>query len=194
MNTTELDKMYAVSYLGENSNKTPFPMEGFGKVKVETYGEFTRKGVETYMSYFKKYLNKDGVFYDLGSGLGKMVIHIGEATDVKKSCGIEYSKERSNVALDIKKNYADDNNRIKLIEGDILKHDLSDATIVYFDNTCYSNESCTQIFDALPNGCLITYKRYFKNIDMSSQTKIAGVEFNRTYFQNTLLTYIKGDK
>ena len=194
MTEQELKGMYSVPYTGKNSNKTKFHQEGFNNVKVETYGEFTKKGVESYINYFKKNLTKDDVFYDLGSGLGKMVIHIGECTDVKKSVGIEFSNERHNIAVDIKRKYANRNNRISLINGDILKRNLRDATIIYFDNTCYSNESCEDIFNALPDGCLITYKRFFRNIPINEQKSIKDCEFERTYFQKNLYTYIKGDK
>ena len=194
MTDKELKEMYAIPYTGKNSNKTVFHQEGFNNVKVETYGEFTKKGVESYINYFKKNLTKDDVFYDLGSGLGKMVIHIGEHSDVKKSIGIEFSNERHDIAVDIKKTYANRNNRISLINGDILKRNLHDATIIYFDNTCYSNESCEDIFNALPNGCLITYKRFFRNIPIKEQVSISDCEFERTYFQNSLYMYIKGDK
>ena len=172
MTSKELNEMYATPYTGENTNKTHFPMEGFNNVAIETYGEFTRKG----------------------SGLGKMVIHIGEATEVKKSIGIEYSRERHLVASKLKETFASKNNRISLINSDIFKQSLSDATIVYFDNTCYSNEGCTRVYNALPDGCLITYKRFFRNIALSEQINIKDCEFDRTYFQKSLYMHIKGDK
>lgn len=194
MTSKELNEMYATPYTGENTNKTHFPMEGFNNVAIETYGEFTRKGTESFIEYFKEHLNRDSVFYDLGSGLGKMVIHIGEATEVKKSIGIEYSRERHLVASKLKETFASKNNRISLINSDIFKQSLSDATIVYFDNTCYSNEGCTRVYNALPDGCLITYKRFFRNIALSEQINIKDCEFDRTYFQKSLYMHIKGDK
>ena len=54
-------------------NKTKFPP----LVGKDTYGEITYQGVEKLVQYFKKYFNKNTVFYDQGCGLGKMVIHIG---------------------------------------------------------------------------------------------------------------------
>ena len=194
MTSKELNEMYATPYTGENANKTHFPMKGFNDVAIETYGEFTRKGTESFIKYFKEHLNKESVFYDLGSGLGKMVIHIGEATEVKKSVGIEYSRERHLVAFKLKETFASKNNRISLINSDIFKQNLSDATIVYFDNTCYSNEGCTQIYNALPPGCIITYKRFFRNIPLSEQVHIKDYDFDRTYFQKSLYMYTKADK
>jgi SAM-dependent methyltransferase len=193
MNDKELDEMYTTSGNGEYMNKTEFPMEGLGSVKIETYGEFNRNGVETYINYFKDHLNENSVFYDLGSGLGKMVIHIGEEANIKKSIGVEYSKERHIGATHLKENYVSDNDRISFINGDILKQDLSDATIIYFDNTCYSNEMCEEIYNLLPKGCLITYKRYFPHLDFNIQKKIVDVEFERTYNQNQLVVHTKGD-
>ena len=38
-----------------------------------TYGEATQKGVESLVKFFKDYFNQIPLFYDLGSGLGKMV-------------------------------------------------------------------------------------------------------------------------
>ena len=49
MTSKELNEMYATPYTGENTNKTHFPMEGFNNVAIETYGEFTRKGTESFI-------------------------------------------------------------------------------------------------------------------------------------------------
>ena len=62
-------------------NKTTFPAD----VGISTYGELRTEGVDILLKEFKKYFNKDAVFYDLGCGLGKVVFHIGIKTTIKKN-------------------------------------------------------------------------------------------------------------
>ena len=130
-----LEEMYKTSpYSSQFRNKTEFDENKVGK---STYGEITQIGTDNIVKKFKNYFNSNTVFYDLGSGLGKMVIHIGLEYNIKKSVGIEYSKERHKGAIHLKKKYAKDSNNIKLICGNFLKNNISDATVIYIDNTSF---------------------------------------------------------
>ena len=137
-------------------NKTNFIKSLVGS---GTYGELTQKGVDAVVSKFKKYFNSETVFYDLGSGLGKMVTHVGVQYGIKKSVGIEYSKERHECALYIKENYLGDYNNIEFICGDFNKVGFSDATVIYMDNTAYPDAISEKIYEGIPSGCLLIYKR-----------------------------------
>ena len=87
----KIDKVYS-TLDGYNVNKsgniTP-------KNVVETYGELTIEG-------FNKLLGdnswKGYNFYDLGSGVGKVVIYSHLLKDFDKSVGVEFNKERHNKA------------------------------------------------------------------------------------------------
>lgn len=161
---------------------------------VETYGEVTQRGTNNLVKTFRKYFNKDTVFYDLGSGLGKMVLHIGMQYDVKKSIGIEYSKERHQGALHLQKQYANEYSNITFLNKSFFDHDFSDATVVYMDNTAFTNEMDTRIYKLIPAGCLVLYKKYFYKIglpfkEQEKNTYNSLVE--RTYGQSKLVYLIK---
>ena len=176
------------------ANKTSFAgIEGLGKVSAATYGEFTYEGGVNFVKYFKDHLGKDAVFYDIGSGFGKLVIHIGMETNVKKSVGVELSLERHEKAVELYETYASEYNNIVLARGNVLKLNLSDATFVYVDNTCFGNGLCEQIWNMLPNGCLVTSKRPWPTLPLNKQEKVADL-FHRNYFQSHIIVCTKGDK
>lgn len=108
-----------------------------------TYGEITDEGVLQLI----KELNptKDDVFYDLGSGAGRMVITMHLISPVKKTLGIELASSRHEKAMqalkDIKKEIKVHPLRIIDFKNeDLLKFPLHDATIIYTASTCFSDK------------------------------------------------------
>ena len=182
----KLTEIYNTSPYLEFKNKTKFDQKVIGS---DVYGEITEKGTDMIVNRFKEYFNPNTIFYDLGSGLSKMVIHIGMKYNVKESIGIEYSKERHQGALFLKENYAKEYDNIKIYCKSFLNHDLSNATVVYMDNTVYPDDINTKIYEKLSKGCLIIYKKKFRNIS-ENQVKVEnGTE--RTYRQNYFYWIIK---
>lgn len=182
-----LKKIYETSPYLEWKNTTDF--ESIKSSPV--YGEITQKGTDMLVEKFKDHFNDNTIFYDLGSGLGKMVIHIGLQYGVKKSIGIEYSKERNNGAQHLKNTYAKENDNIILIQGDILDNDLSDATIVYVDNTVFPNDIMEKIYNKLPKDCLILYKRTLWFLPKEYKQKFQTNVTERTYKDHTLMWLFK---
>lgn len=178
-----LDEIYNVSPYLEYKNKTEFT----GDLNP-TYGEVTKQSTNAIVNEFKEYFNENTIFYDLGCGLGKMVIHIGLQYNPKKSCGIEYSKERIKGALDIKEKYCKNNNNISFIEGDFMNNDFSDATVVYVDNTVMSHDITKKIIDNLSKGCLFICR---KEPNFNKFIKISKDDFRTTYFYKTIYYLIK---
>lgn len=168
-------------------NKTKFPVS----VGTTTYGEITYEGLEKLIEYFKKYFNKDTIFYDLGCGLGKMVIHIGLKYKIKKSCGIEYSKERYEGCMynyNLCKNY---NKNIEFINGSYYDIPIQDATVIYVDDTAFLDEEKLKKLHSLPPvGCLVLHRStIWKNHTLSQEAKDF---FPTTYIsQYPLFYYIK---
>ena len=182
----DITEIYKTSSYKNFTNKTKFSKKVIGS---DIYGEITEKGTDMVVNYFKEYFNPNTIFYDLGSGLSKMVIHIGMKYNVKESIGIEYSKERHQGALFLKENYAKEYDNIKIYCKSFLDHNLSNATVVYIDNTAYPGDITIKIYGKLPKGCLIIYKKKFKNIS-ENQVKVKnGTE--RTYSQNDFHWIIK---
>tara|TARA_R110000824_G_scaffold79176_1_gene199545 strand:- start:1121 stop:1681 length:561 start_codon:yes stop_codon:yes gene_type:complete len=181
-----LKEMYNISPYSEYDNKTYFDKI----IGSPTYGEITQKGTNDLVEFFHEYFNKDCVFYDLGSGLSKMVIHIGLQYGIKKSTGIEYSKERHKGALFLKEKYAKNNDNIEVINKDMLKCDISDATVIYVDNTVFTDEIMEKLYKIIPSGCLMLYK---KRIKLTSKD-IVHLEpelIERTYKQSKLRWHIQ---
>jgi SAM-dependent methyltransferase len=181
----KIGEIYAVSpyYNKEYVNKTKFKDEYSAE-----YGEVTKYSTNAIVNNFKKYFNQDTVFYDLGCGLGKMVLHVALQYKPKKSCGIELSKERIKCANYLKEKYCKDNNTISFVEGDFFNNDFSDATVVYVDNAVMSNEVTKKIIDILPKGCLFISRRKPMFIESES---LNDTKFKTSYGNSTLYFLIK---
>jgi SAM-dependent methyltransferase len=148
-----LKKIYNLSPFTEYKNKTDFTEE----IGSPVYGELTQKGVDMVVKHLQPYFNSKTIFYDLGSGLGKMVLHIGIQYGVKNAIGIEYSKERYQGSISLKENYAKNHKNISFFNTSIQNHNISDATIIYMDNTVYPGELCLEVYDKIKKGCLMVY-------------------------------------
>lgn len=142
------------------TNLTKFDKD---KVGSGLYGETGYDEIQKMINHFKSYFNNETVFYDLGSGLGKIVLHIGLECNPKKSCGIEYSKERHEKAIEIMKTHNIQNENISFINKSILECDISDATFIYIDNTDFSDNVNSEIYKIIPKGCLVVSRKRFKD-------------------------------
>lgn len=145
-----------------------------------TYGEITFPSKQ---KLFFEYvpLTKNDVFYDLGSGAGKLVMWVYLATPVKKAVGIELSKIRCELAQRAKKltqeeiipccsdikNIVDcikePNRIIEFRNEDITKADIHDATVIFICATCFPEElmaKLTKRFAQLKDGLrVVTLKK-----------------------------------
>jgi precorrin-6B methylase 2 len=132
----------------------------FGSVTTElskhnptTYGEILPSSVTTIINLLN--VKQNDVFYDLGSGSGKVVTQFFLQTKAKKNTGIELVPFRHNIATKIKNKlqttFPDkfSSQQLQFINGDILTQDLTDATIVYMCSTCFSNELLEEITNKL---------------------------------------------
>jgi len=117
-----------------------------------TYGEITFEGVEKLLTRLD--FKDSDVFYDLGCGVGKMVIQVYLATPVKKSVGIELSSERANKALQVhqelsKHNKLEEGRTLAFYKESFLDSDLSDATVIYLASTCFSTDLMKKVTNRL---------------------------------------------
>ena len=87
--------------------------------------------------------DKNTVFYDLGSGIGKAVLACSMVFPVRKSVGIELFPElyfdacRRVKQLAALKNYTEQAKRIHFILGDFLEANLTEATLVFINSTAF---------------------------------------------------------
>ncbi|MCA9508459.1 MAG: hypothetical protein KC505_08565, partial [Myxococcales bacterium] len=104
------------------------------------YGEIRHAALNKLLAFLK--LDKKDVFYDLGSGVGKVVIHTALTTLVKKSVGVELSLLRykeASVAFGRACEYEPLlKSKITLLHKDLMSVDLSEATVIYVCSTAFS--------------------------------------------------------
>lgn len=104
------------------------------------YGEITVTSTNKLFSHVKL-TNKD-VLYDLGSGVGKVVLYAGLFSRVKKAIGVELSAVRHQESLlALKRAHEVDAHiakRCQFQNADILTLDLSPASVIYTCSTAFS--------------------------------------------------------
>lgn len=133
-----------------------------------TYGEITWKSALTLLQDPDLNVTANDIFYDLGSGIGKLCIAAYLASPVKKSIGIELSGTRFNHAQQAKKALTNKltylqrwwtlrKKSLTFTKENILTAPFEDATIIYMCSTCYEPmmAALTQRFTCLPNGVRI---------------------------------------
>jgi SAM-dependent methyltransferase len=116
------------------------------------YGEINKSGVNTIFNYIKKNIdiNSDDVFYDIGSGNGKLSIHLSLISNFIIK-GVEIDKYRHLYSLEIMKNIGKIDNLI-FINDDVTNLDISDAKIVFMNDTLFSKELISEIISKLKPG------------------------------------------
>lgn len=140
-------------------NYEPGEKEEAAKDKIFlTYGELLYPSVNALIDYMD--ISENDVFYDFGSGIGKVGLQFFLKTPVKKVVGIEFSEKRHVVAeqvfAKVKEEFPElflNNRELKSICGNFLEIDISDATIIYSCSTCFSEELLAdmgQVFNRCP--------------------------------------------
>lgn len=105
------------------------------------YGEIDFFGFIALLSIEKP--EKNTIFYDLGSGIGKAVIACMMVYDVQKSCGVELFSLLHQAAAQQQKilstfdDYLNKASKIQFIEGDFLHIDFKEATYVFVNATAF---------------------------------------------------------
>jgi hypothetical protein len=126
----------------------------YNKKFVYTYGEMTWKGIQTMYSIFhqihpiSQYPLHRRVFYDLGSGIGKLVLGMAELGVHSK--GIEMIEERNQIACHAKSKLPQSvQQRIELTCGSFLDHSIQDAGWIFISNLCFPEKVNKELADKL---------------------------------------------
>jgi hypothetical protein len=125
----------------------------------ETYGEILPSGIDKLLSEIC--LCEDDVFYDFGSGLGKLAVQVFLKSDVKQVVGIELlpalHQQAVAAALKLKHDlprFFDDNRNITFIVGSFLDAPSHDASVILLASPCFSPslmQSVETLVNSLPN-------------------------------------------
>jgi precorrin-6B methylase 2 len=137
------------------------------------YGEITKSGVDTLLKEIKKRksITSDDVFYDIGSGNGKLPIHIALISEFSKVKGIEISDIRYMYSNHILRNTVGSIDNIEFINDDVRNIDISDATVIFINDVLFSEEDVEHIFEKASKGThIISFKKKsddIVNLDVS---------------------------
>lgn len=136
-----------------------------------TYGEITNEGaielarIFTKFKSIKTYPVGQRIFYDLGSGIGRIVFLITNLIPGLTSKGIELVKERHDTAMVAYNNLNDVSlqKRVEFINGSLFDKTLTDAAWIFISNLCFSdelNETLSKKFETeLQPGTLISFSK-----------------------------------
>jgi SAM-dependent methyltransferase len=119
------------------------------------YGEISKDGVNNLANYLQKY---SGIFYDIGSGNGKLLIHLSLITNFDKYIGGEIIELRHKYALKINEKIGQN---VTFICDDVLNLDISDANFIFLDDLMFPRDLRTKILKKIPYNCL--YISVWKN-------------------------------
>ena len=164
-----------------------------------TYGEILPESVNKLFDNLQ--LNKEDIFYDLGSGAGKVVFNVFFNYNITKCVGIEYYYDRFNIStkyLQLFNQIYNNNFQIKnkcqeihFICSNIINENILDATIVYLCSTCYSKKLMKSIYNKLLQ-CkniryILTLKDYSKFLNILNNKKIINIS---TSWNNNTYCYV----
>lgn len=142
----------ADSYLNGNIEEYYNSLKNYNGSEKFAYGEITKNGAESIYKWMKSNIgiSENDVFYDIGSGHGKMVMHFALISNFKKLVGIELDNLRYKYCLEILSQIQCDN--VTFINDDVLNCDISDATHVFINDALMSQELIHSIFSKLKPG------------------------------------------
>ena len=141
---------------------------------VSTYGEILPESIA---KIFKKIKIKDSdIFYDLGSGTGRVCFQIYLEKNIK-CIGIEYVKNRYD--LSVISNNKLENSKITFINDDFFNINWRNATIIYICNTCHPIDLMNKIINKINEDCkALRYLILCKNLKTTPNNFKLIKEFN----------------
>lgn len=106
-----------------------------------TYGELMPSATAKLLAALE--LDRDDVFYDLGAGVGKVVLLAAATTEVRRAVGVELARSRVDQAerafAAARRAGLAGVRRAKMVHADLLSVDMTDATVAYTCSTAFSS-------------------------------------------------------
>lgn len=105
-----------------------------------TYGEIMPTATDQLIEHLR--LGGDDVFYDLGSGVGKVVLHVAMRVAIRRCVGVELARSRHRIARrmleEVRATGLLRAGECELRCADFMRAPLGDATVVYTCSTAFS--------------------------------------------------------
>jgi hypothetical protein len=112
-----------------------------------TYGELMPAATEHLIHHLS--LGPDDVFYDLGSGVGKVVLQVAMTAPVARCVGIEMMRRRHRIAQRMLERLREQDllraRECRLRCSDFMRARIGDATVVYTCSTAFSTKFMNQL-------------------------------------------------
>lgn len=125
------------------------------------YGELLPSSLHDIIKTYLNEIDENDVIYDLGSGLGKVVIQFALETNARKCVGIELGLRRHQASFEAHKKLLDYGtnssrndsllNRINFIHGNIMEENWSDSTVLFINAFVFSEEIMSYIEENVAN-------------------------------------------
>jgi tRNA G46 methylase TrmB len=117
------------------------------------YGEITQKGVESLNKFITSKVEdlENLNFYDIGSGNGRLILHMSLISNFKKFIGIELDRIRYLYSLSLKEQINTQEN-VTFINSDAKYLDLLDADVVFMNDVLFENQDIESIISKLKHG------------------------------------------
>lgn len=164
----------------------------------KTYGEVTNKGIDLLSEYFNKYGPLDSfnvdtkTFYDLGCGVGKIVVKMAYLNKKIQSIGYEIVPERVAIANDvIRKVDYEILERISIRQQDLFDKNvkLNNACWIFISNLCLKQEKMKEfakkLDDETPDGCVIICSKPIEFDEKTKFKRLAVVPVPMTWQENS---------
>jgi tRNA G46 methylase TrmB len=165
-----------ISKLYEGLNGFGIDKNNFPDHKI-TYGEVLPESIPVLYEIFSKYAPLTKIsqsyrnFYDIGCGIGKLIVGIASQHSFLKATGIEIVPERVIMANTALQRIKDDSlkKRIEFLCISMLDDSVnySNACWIFISNLCMTLEVNTKLFEKLANetktGCIIVCSKSHTN-------------------------------
>jgi hypothetical protein len=137
-------------FLASDSKKTNKYGDDHDEYSETLYGELLPSSLNYMITKYLDKISQTDVVYDLGSGVGKIVVQFAFETPAKKCVGIELGLKKYQSSLEALNNIQKKKNKnlldkISFIHGDIMKVSWTGATVLYINAFVFSGDIMTYI-------------------------------------------------
>ena len=112
-----------------------------------TYGELTPRGAALLFEVLRP--KSEDTLIDLGSGIGRVVMHAALATKVKLAVGVEMTRARHRIAcsrLARAREWGwEEADRVQFELGDFMRRDFSGFSLIYACSTAFPDEFLSRV-------------------------------------------------